>query len=205
MMQERIANQLDMGADYLHMADGFPIPICKFKRAYFSKSFKDRAAYGYCASKAETYYGFKGNLLINATGVIKNITITSANIDERESLWDIVGNINGLLIADKGLIGKDYQKQLLNEAQINLQTPMKNNMKDAKGKDAAAWLISTRRLVGTVIGQLSERFNIQKVRARDMWHFTNRIVRKVLAHTVSACINKLVGNEILQFDMLMMS
>jgi hypothetical protein len=30
------------------------------------------------------------------------MTVTAANIDERESLWDIVGNIKGLLFADKG-------------------------------------------------------------------------------------------------------
>jgi len=86
------------------MADGFPISICKFKRAYFSRIFKGFASYGYCASKEEKYYDFKGNLVINSAGVIKGVTVTAANIDERESLWEIVGNIEGLLLADKGLI-----------------------------------------------------------------------------------------------------
>lgn len=201
-IQKNVAKQLNAENDSLHMADGFPLPVCKFKRAYFSRIFKCIASYGYCASKAETYYGFKGNVAINSVGVISNITFTPANIDERESLWEIVSNIKGLLFADKGLIGEDFQQQLRTESGINLQTPMRKNMQDPRGKDASPWLVSTRRLVETVIGQLSERFNIEKNWARDLWHFTNRITRKVLSHTVAIFINKMIGNQPLQFDNL---
>ncbi len=107
------------------------------------------------------------------------------------------------MFADKGLIGADFQQQLKVEASINLQTPMRNNMDDPRGKDANSWLISTRRLVETVIGQLSERFHIEKNWARDLWHFTNRITRKILSHTMAIFINKMMGNQPLQFDSLL--
>ena len=188
--------------DILHMSDGFPIPICHFKRAYFSQLFKGEAAYGHCASKGETYYGFKGNLVISSEGIITGMTVTSANIDERESLWEIVRNIKGLVIADKGLVGENFQKEMQDQADINVQTPSKSNMKAQLGKDANSWLISTRRLVETVIAQLSEQFNIEKVRARDLWHLTTRISRKILSHTVGCFVNKLQGNSPLQFEKL---
>lgn len=172
MIQADIAPTLNAENDTLHMADGFPLPICQFKRAYFSRLFKSISSYGYCASKGEMYYGFKGNLVINSTGIISNITFTPANIDERESLWEIVDNISGLLLADKALLGDDFQKQLRSESGINLQTPMRQNMQDPRAKDAGRWLVSTRRLVETVIGQLTDRFNIEKNWARDCWHFT---------------------------------
>ena len=193
-----------MGAetDILHMSDGFPIPVCHFKRAYFSQIFKGEAAYGHCASKGETYYGFKGNLVISSEGIITGMTVTSANIDERESLWEIVRNIKGLVIADKGLVGENFQKEMQDQAEINVQTPSKSNMKAQLGKDANSWLISTRRLVETVIAQLSEQFNIEKVRARDLWHLTTRISRKILSHTVGCFVNKLQGNSPLQFEKL---
>jgi len=203
MIQMTLSDKLNGKTDDLHMADGFPIPVCKFKRAYFSRVFKGEAAYGYCASKDESYYGFKGNVAINSEGVITGTTATSANIDERESLWEIMGNIRGLLFADKGLIGTDYREQMQRETGVNLQTPLRNNMQDTRGKDASPWLVSTRRLVETVIGQLTERFHIQKVRARDLWHFTNRIGRKVLSHTVGIFVNKMVGNKPLQFENLL--
>jgi hypothetical protein len=44
-------------------------------------------------------------------------------------------------------------------ASRNLQTPLQKNMKDARDKAFVKQLISARRLVETVIGQLSERFH----------------------------------------------
>ena len=197
-----VVKKLNGFTDCLHMADGFPMPACHFRRARSSKVFKGIAVYGYCASKAETYYGFKGNLLINSEGIIADITVTGANIDERESLWDIIDNIQGLLIADKGLIGEDYQKQIRAHTRVNLQTPTRSNMEDPRGEDANSWIIKTRRLVETVIGQPTERFNIEKIRARDVWHMGNRIIRKILSHTVAALINKGLGNDIIKFEQL---
>ena len=106
------------------------------------------------------------------------------------------------MLADKGLIGDDYQNQFRQSTGINLQTPCRNNMADNRGKDAGKWIVSTHRLVETVIGQLSEQFNIEKVRARDCWHLTCRITRKILAHTVGVAINKACGYPAIQFSRL---
>jgi hypothetical protein len=184
------------------MADGLLIPICHFSRANGSALFRDSAAYGYCASKKETYYGFKGNVVISSEGMISGITVTAENIDERESLWEILPNLKGMVIADKGLIGKEFQNDLRDHLNLNLQTPLKSNMEDLRQKSFTRWLVSTRRLVETVIGQLTDRFNIERVRARDLWHLTSRITRKVLAHTVAMVINKSLGNPPLKFELL---
>ncbi len=61
-------------------------------------------------------------------------------------------------------------------------------------------MVGTRRLIETVIGQLAERFNFEKVRARDSWYQFSRFWRKILAHTVCVKINMDVGNEPLQFE-----
>ncbi len=201
-IQEKLSTLMGALLDPLHMADGFPIPICHFSRANGSASFRDSAAYGYCASKKETYYGFKGNVVISSEGVIYGITVTPANVDERESLWEIIPGLKGMVIADKGLIGQEFQEELRDHLNLNLQTPLKSNMEDPRSKSFMRWLVSTRRLVETVIGQLADRFNIEKVRARDLWHLTSRITRKILAHTVAMVINKSLGNPPLQFELL---
>lgn len=201
-MQEELARSVGAFSDTLHLADGFPIPVTHFKRAYSSKIFSNEAAYGYCASKDEKYYGFKGNLLINSDGVITEITATAANIDERESLWELLEKVHGMVIADKGLIGAEYKQKILQHTGINLQTAVRSNMKETRSEQFMKWLKSTRRLVETVIGQLTDRFNIEKVRARKLWYFTNRIARKVLAHTICVFINKQAGNPPLQLDQL---
>lgn len=201
-IQSLLSKMLGAQADILHMADGFPMPICHYKRSSSSRIFNSIATYGYCASKSENYYGFKGNVVISSEGIITGITFSAANVDERDSLYEIVGNIKGLLIADKGLIGEEYQKRFYEATSINLQTPTRENMTDTRGKDTNQWIISTRRLVETVIGQLVCQFNIAKVNARDLWHLTNRVARKVLAHTLAIAINKLNGNSPLQFEKL---
>jgi hypothetical protein len=172
-IQMVLAKQLGAFSDRLHMSDGFPMPVCHFKRACFSRVFSGEASYGYCASKAEAYYGFKGNLLINSEGVITEITVTQAHVDERESLWDLLAGIEGTVIADKGLIGADYQRELLQCRGINLQTALRSNMTETRSEKFINWLKSTRRLVETVIGQLTQRFNIEKVRARKQGHLMN--------------------------------
>lgn len=202
-IQQALAGQLGAFTDLLHIADGFPVPVCHFRRSNFSQVFAGEATYGYCASKGETYYGFKGNLLINSDGIITGITLSQAHIDERESLWDLVDGVHGMVIADKGLIGSDYQNELRKHAGVDLQTAVRSNMEEKRGENFIKWLTSTRRLVETVIGQLTERFQIEKVRARKIWYLTNRIARKALAHTVCVCINKKIGNPPLQFELLL--
>ena len=73
-------------------------------------------------------------------------------------------------------------------------------MEEKRSEKFIKYLISTRRLVETVIGQLSERFHIEKVRARDTWHLTCRVARKILAHTVAIFINRQLGRAPLQFE-----
>ncbi len=197
-----LAKQLGAFPDVLHMSDGFPMPVCHFKRACFSRLFKEEADYGYCASKAQTYYGFKGNILISSEGVITAVTTTSANIDERDSLWDLINEIQGMLIVDNGLIGADYKTELCEHARINLQTATRSNMKETRSKTFIKWLTSTRHRVETVIGQLTERFNIEKIHAHKVWYLINRIARKVLAHTICVFINKPHGYSSLQFERL---
>ena len=110
--------------------------------------------------------------------------------------------IQGLLIGDKGFI-RPILKQELATLGIDLQTPLRKNMKDERPKSFVKQLMSKRRLVETVIRQLSERFEIEKTKARDMWHLTNRITRKILSHTMCVFLNKTLGNPPLQFALLL--
>jgi hypothetical protein len=75
-------------------------------------------------------------------------------------------------------------------------------MHDERPKNFVKWMVGTRRLIETVIGQLSERFHIVKIRARDLWHQASRFWRKLLAHTVCVKLTMGLGNEPLQFESL---
>ena len=104
LLQRNLADSLKAFNDTLHIVDGLPMPICKFARAYFSQVFKGAAAYGYCATKKEHYYGFRGHIVISSMGVITAATFTAANIDERDVCPELVEKIRGLLLGDKGFM-----------------------------------------------------------------------------------------------------
>ncbi|NEQ26584.1 MAG: IS982 family transposase [Microcoleus sp. SIO2G3] len=200
LLQQQLAARLGAFTDAVHLVDGIPIPLCGFSRAPSCRSFKGIAAYGYCAAKKQTYYGFHGHLLISATGVITSFSLTPANGSEREALWDLVQTIHGLLIGDKGYLSASLEHEL-RQVGVELETALRSNMRDSR---APAWVVllkRTRRLIETVIGQLVERFSIEKVWARDLWHLSSRINRKLLAHTVCRWLNR-HSTDPLQFEQL---
>lgn len=201
LLHRRLAGELGALSDTIHMVDGFPIPVCLFQRAKQSQVFKGEAEYGYCAAKDQIYYGFRGHVVINFNGVISGLTVTSACGEEREALWELIDPLRGLLLGDKGYLSV-VLKQALAQHGLELETPLRANMKETRNLHFVQCLKSTRRRVETVIGQLTERFHLEKVWARDLWHLTNRVIRKILAHTIGIYFNRLLGREDLQFSNL---
>ncbi|MBD2541782.1 IS982 family transposase, partial [Coleofasciculus sp. FACHB-SPT36] len=202
-VQQHLARRLGAFDDSVHLVDGIPIALCGFARAPRCRSFKGEAAYGYYAAKQQTYYGFHGHLLISATGVITGFSLTPANGSERETLAGLVPAIGGLLIGDKGYLCAALEQELQANG-IRLETALRSNMHDPRSPAFVKLLMRTRRLVETVIGQLVERFSIEKVWARDLWHLTSRLNRQLLAHTVCRWLNR-HSLDPLQFEQLLAS
>jgi hypothetical protein len=201
-IQKHLASDLDAFQDDLHFFDGFPLAVCHFKRAGYSRCFQGEASYGYCAAKEEIYYGFEGHLVISSQGIPTTFTLAAAHIDERDVLPELAQGFQGLLLADKGLIRPTLTEELAKKA-IDLQTSLRANMKDKRPKWFVKTIVSLRRLVETVIGQLTERFSIEHIRARTLWHLSRRFLRKILSHTVAFAINKTINPENpLQFERL---
>ena len=198
-LQERLSCALGAMDDSLHLVDGFPVPVCVITRARRCVRFSAVAEYGHCAAKDTTYYGLHGHLVVGASGVITRLTLATANIDERQALWELTELLCGRLIGDKGYLSAALRTELA-EVNVELQTPYRSNMIDPRDPVFVAHLQRTRRLIETVIGQLTERFHIQTVRARDLWHLTARVARKVLAHTLAIWINRSLGRSDLQFE-----
>lgn len=170
--------------DDIHITDGVPMPVCHMARAGRSKLFKGEAAFGFCAAKDEHYYGFKGHVIINLHQQVVGFTLTPANTDERDVLDNMRGILGGLLIGDKGLLSKIRQTELAAD-NINLQTPLRDNMDDKRPKPYVQALLKTRRKVETVIGQLTEFFAFAKCKAKDLWHLTAKLIRKLIAYNLS--------------------
>lgn len=200
LLQGKLNEESSMNAQCF-IVDGFPMPTAHFKRANKSKNFKGEAGYGFCASKSETYYGFKGHLLVDDAGNIANFTLTEASGSEREAVWELVLNKkHKFLLGDKGYLSASFKGDLDSEQAIKLETPVRHNMVDHLDRTERIFLNKTRRLVETVIGQLTGRFNMNKVWARKMWTLSGRLSRKILAHGLGMLANTLLKNKPLQLE-----
>jgi len=192
LVHKYLIYRVNAAGDDMYIADSFPIPTHIKSRAYFGKNFKGQASYGYCASKELHYYGFKGMFIINSQGMVIDLDIVPANTDDRAILKGF-SMANCTLLGDKGFICKDL-KQDLQDYNVNLITPSRKNAKQTN--ILPHWFYKIRRSVETVIGQFTDRFNIQKHGAKDLWHLMSRVYRKVLSHTVCVIINRNLGNNL---------
>jgi hypothetical protein len=87
--------------------------------------------------------------------------------------------------------------------QTQIVTPNRKNMEGSPEqvklvKKTKYW----RKLVKTVNSQLSERFQISKIKVKDLWHYQNRIFRKIMSHTVAVFLNMQIGNKPLKLALL---
>ena len=71
--------------------------------------------------KKQTYFGFKFHALTTVDGFLTGYIITSANIDDRNTVWDLCSKYNSVsIIGDKGYINKRLTPELKTEKDINL-------------------------------------------------------------------------------------
>lgn len=197
----RISGQ---NADLVQSIDTLPLPVCTYTRGgWRDKRFPTVAQFGHCAAKQMDYYGFKLGLRIARSGMITNFPLLSARRHDVNHLGSLIEGFAGTVPADKGFIDQ-YQQQLWLASQLTqVVTPIRKNMESSLEqvklvKKTKYW----RKLVETVGSQLVERFQIAKIKVKDLWHYQNRIFRKILSHTVGVFLNMQIGNKPLQLALL---
>lgn len=104
--------------------------------------------------------------------------------------------------------GRDQAARLAADGLRLVTPPARQARRDpeaARGEGRSKrWAYSdTRYLIEAAFGQMTDRFGIKRVRARDLWHLTGRIYRKVLAHKLALILNIEQGNRPLQFERLL--
>lgn len=172
--------------------DSFPLPVCKFGRARYCRSFRENGAnYGKCPSKKETYFGFKVHALITLEGYITAFEITPASVDDREGLRDLAENRLGLVVlGDKGYTGETLFEDMRAKG-ICLMSLKPSNYKTNWPKKLRQLIFRFRRRVETVFSQLSEQMNAEKVLAKSFRGLCTRLQNKILGHNLCMAFNSI--------------
>jgi hypothetical protein len=85
---------------------------------------------------------------------------------------------------------------------VELVAPYSSKKRDPT-PEKSAFLSRPRYRIETVFSQLTGRYCVKKVWARELWHLASRLVRKVLSHTVAFLLNHQMGNPPLQLSKLL--
>ena len=178
------------------IVDSMPLPVCKFGRAHFHKTYRGYgASYGWCPSKKETYFGYKLHLLCDPNGYPVDYLFTSANVDDRAPVAELVCSHRLLaLYADKGYTGKKFFGQLCKKTNIRLYPlPKANAPQPENEKSFRQHVFRVRRRIETTASQFADQLNLQRVRAKSLWGLISRLACKFLAFAIAFLINLCIG------------
>lgn len=187
--------------DTIVVLDSFPMAICRFARARGSKLFKGIANYGKKLGN-QTFYGFRLHVKINSIDMIQSFDLTAANVHDIRMVEELTKGDRGLLLADRAYLSQPLKQQLLKHQGLELSVPTKYGEPTELSPKQLRFRKRIRRLIETVGNQLINNLHVKKVWARDLWHLTNRICRKILAHTFCVLLCLKEGVKPLSFSKL---
>lgn len=188
---------LDVAYDAHAAIDSLPLPVVQFHLAPQRSRDWDahEASFGYCASKKQTFYGYRLHLIVTLGGVILDFEVTSADADEREAARDMAsGQAGRTLIADKGYVSKPLADELLESAGVRLIAARRVNQRKGLPEMLTRLINRFRQIIETVNGQLTDQFTIEKNYAHTFEGLCARLYTKLTAHTLCIYLNRLLGN-----------
>jgi hypothetical protein len=183
------------------LCDSMPLPACLFARAYRCRRFRGEATFGKDTLLKQTFYGFRVHARVCWPGVITRLSVAPANAHELSVLPELVEFSSGLIVGDRNYHSPDTKKELATMG-VELVAPYSSKKRDPAPKRSAL-LSRFRYRIDTVFSQLTGRYSVKRVWARDTWHLTSRLLRKVLSHTVAFLLNDRMGNQPLQLSKLL--
>lgn len=192
LLRQKLTHSFPIPTSRYFVIDSFPLPVCKFGRARYCRSFRvDGANYGKCPSKKETYFGFKVHALITIEGYITAFEITPASVDDREGLRDFDENHLCLtVLGDKGYTGEQLWEDM-QEKGICLMSLRPSNHKNNWLKEVRQVIFRFRRRIETVFSQLSEQLNAKKVLAKSFRGLCTRLQNRILGHNLCMAFNSI--------------
>jgi hypothetical protein len=165
----------------IYFIDSTPLKVCNIKREKQHHVFKG------LAQKAKStigwFYGFKLHLVINDKGEIMAFKVTTANVDDRRPVVNLVKTLVGKLIGDKGYISQKLFTELFQQG-LTLITKIKKNMKNCLMPLIDKLLLRKRAIIECVNDQLKNISQIEHSRHRSIWNFLTNILAALIAYVL---------------------
>lgn len=183
------------------MADSFPLSVCRFGRAPSCPRFRGEAGYGPDHAARATIYGFRLHARVCWPGVVTRLSVAPAGAADLTVVEELTDQTAGVCLGDRAYWAPELAGWLRGRG-VELLAPFKKRASDPT-PERSRRLTRIRYRIETVFSQLCGRLSVKRVWARDLWHLSSRLLRKVLAHTLMVVLNREQGNEPLRLAELL--
>ena len=161
-------------------------------RAHRCRRFRGEAAFGKDTLVRQTFYGLRVHVRLEWLGVMTRFCVAAANVHELAALPALAEQTTGTLVGDRNYWSPTTTAEWQRHG-VELLAPYRNAKRDPHPRWSAL-LSRVRYRIDTVFGQLVDRCAVKRVWARDLWHLSSRLLRKVLMHTLAILLNVDLGN-----------
>lgn len=188
----------------VRIIDTTPLPIVKLARRNQSQIVKENnLRVGYCSAQKYYYLGLKMSLAVNLDGIPTNFDFHPANQHDLKTLIRETERLRGLvLIGDKGYLSRQAKQELKEQFRIILVTPYKRNQ-SLKNTRQEKKLLKRRKMIETVINQLKDQFNLEKLSAKSLEGFKERARQIILTYIFGIYFNKKTNRNILSIKSIL--
>ncbi len=188
-VQQRLSELLATGS--LRLADGTLVGVANYAGCAGKSEFAGLAAYGFCPSKSQYLWGVRLVLLVDRNGLPCGYTLVPANEKEHEPVRELaLADGSALLVADKGLWGRQYAETLRLEG-IVIRTPERHRRAETAERERG--LARLRLVIESVIANLECQTRLEQHLAKTPAGLVQRIAQRLLALTLGMLINALTG------------
>lgn len=171
--------------DELRLLDATPVPCGTSRQTVRCSELAGLASYGYCAAHSRWYWGLKLYLLTTAEGMPVAWCLASPRLGEREVAQELLerareeGTLQAgaIVLADKGLAGRDIERFTAEELQVLLARP---DRKDQKKRKLGS-LGGMRQWIESVYDTLKDQLGLEHHGARTAEGVFARIAQRLLA------------------------
>jgi len=173
----------------VRLVDGTLLGCANYAGCASKSEFGGHAAYGYCASKSQWYWGMRLLLICDRHGAPLGYDLRAANENEREGVYKLATAHPGtLLFADAGHRGREYHDSL-ELIDVQLIVPDKHKLGQRPRAEIAK--ARTRLVIESVFSTLKRQMRMETHLAKTLPGLAQRIAQRLLALTLAMLINTL--------------
>jgi hypothetical protein len=183
------------------LVDSFPVAVCRFGRAPRCRRFRGEAGYGRDHAAKATIYGFRLHARVCRPGVVTRLDLAPAGVSDVALSEGLTDETAGVCLGDRAYWQPELHAWLRGRG-VEMLVPFRKATRDP-APERSRVITSIRYRIETVFSQFCERLSMKRVWARDLWHLSSRLLRKVLAHTVMVVLNRERGDEPLRLAELL--